>query len=145
MKVTLLLVLLGFALSYNANAAVNYALAHWRNYNKKYNSYPGKDCANFVSQCLIAGGQSLSNCAGRDGKGAIPLVSNLKACLSKNHWKKSSTRPSSFKAGYPFFHNSYSHAMIATKVNSGSVKFAGHTNDRCGDVSISSGVTWYYL
>ena len=145
MKVTLLLVLLGFALSYNANAAVKYALAHCKNYNQNYNTYPGKDCANFVSQCLIAGGQSLSGCGGLDGKGAIPLVDNLKSCLSSKGWKKSSTRPSSFKAGYPFFHNSYSHAMIATSVNSGSVYYAGHTNDRCGDVSISSGVTWYYL
>ena len=145
MKVTLLLVLLGFALSYNPGAAVNYALAHCRNYNRNYKTYPGEDCANFVSQCLIAGGQSLSGCSGTDEKGAIPGVNNLKTCLSRKGWKSSSTRPSGFKAGYPFFHNSYQHAMIATKVNSGSVNYAGHTNDRCGEVTISSGVTWYYL
>ena len=145
MKVTLLLVLLGFALFYDPDAAVSYALAYCRDYNGAYNSYPGNDCANFVSQCLIYGGEDLSGCAGLDDKGAIPSVSDLKSCLSSKGWRSSSTRPSSFIAGYPFFHNSYSHAMIATSVNSGSVYYAGHTNDRCGDVSISSGVTWYYL
>ena len=40
--------------------------------------------------------------------------------------------------------NSYSHGMIATKINSGSVNYAAHTSDRCGDVTISSGVTYFY-
>ena len=83
MKSFLFLVLIGLAISYNANAAVNYALKHCRNYNKAYNSYPGADCANFVSQCLIAGGLSLKGCHGLDGKGTLPLVSNLRKCLSK--------------------------------------------------------------
>ena len=74
MKTILFLLLLGLAISYNANAAVNYALNHCRNYNRAYNSYPGADCANFVSQCLIAGGQSLSGCSGLDSKGTLPLV-----------------------------------------------------------------------
>ena len=144
MKTILLLVLVGLSISYNANAAVNYAIRHCRNYNGAYNSYPGADCANFVSQCLIAGGLSLSDCGGRDNKGAIPGVSNLKSCLSKKNWHSSSTRPGSFKAGYPFFHNSYSHAMLATSISGSKVYYAGHTNDRCGDVYMTSGVTYYY-
>ena len=56
MKFTLLFILVGVAFSYNPSAAVNYALSYCRNYNPAYNSYPGADCANFVSQCLIAGG-----------------------------------------------------------------------------------------
>ena len=145
MKLTLLLALIGLALSYNADAAVTYAIKYCRDYNNNYNTYPGVDCANFVSQCLIAGGQTLSGCSGLDSKGTLPAVSDLKTCLSKKGWKSSSTKPSSFKAGYPFFHNSYSHAMIATKISGSYVYYAGHTNDRCGDTYIISGVTFYYL
>ena len=145
MKITLLLALIALTLSYNAGNAVSYALKYCKKYNKNYNTYPGEDCANFVSQCVKAGGQSLSGCAGLDGKGAIPLVSNLKKCLSKKGWKSSSTKPGSFKAGYPFFHNSYAHAMLATKISGSKIYYAGHTNDRCGDVYMTGGVTYYYL
>ncbi len=145
MKLVILFVLVALSLSYNPSAAVNYALTYCRSYNPNYNRYPGADCANFVSQCLIAGGESLSGCGGKDGWGAIPYVPNLTACLSSRGWHSSSTRPGSFRAGYPFFMNAYQHAMLATRVNSGSVNYAGHTNDRCGDVTISSGVTYYYL
>ena len=144
MKTILLLVLVGLSISYNANAAVNYAISYCRSYNRDYNYYRGADCANFVSQCLIAGGLSLSDCGGRDSKGAIPTVLFLKRCLSQKHWHSSSTMPGSFKAGYPFFHNSYSHAMIATSISGSKVYYAGHTNDRCGDVYMTSGVTYYY-
>ena len=144
MKLALLVILVGLAFSYNPSAAVNYALAHCRNYNPAYNSYPGADCSNFVSQCLIAGGLSLSGCYGLDAWGTLPWVDNLRNCLSQKGWRKSSTRPDSFRAGYPFFMNAYQHAMLATSVNGGSVSYAAHTNDRCGDASISSGVTYYY-
>ena len=144
MKTILLLVLVGLAISYNANAAVNYAKRYCKNYNGAYNTYPGEDCANFVSRCLIAGGLSLSGCPGLDSRGAIPLVANLRTCLRKKNWHSSSTRPGSFKAGYPFFHNSYSHAMLATSISGSKVYYAGHTNDRCGDVYMTSGVTYYY-
>ena len=40
--------------------------------------------------------------------------------------------------------NAYQHAMLATSVSGGSVGYAAHTNDRCGDAYISSGVTYYY-
>ena len=145
MKLTLLIALIGLALSYNAGKAVTYALKHCKSYNKNYNTYPGLDCANFVSQCLIAGGQTLSGCSGLDSKGTLPAVSDLKTCLSKKGWKSSSTKPSSFKAGYPFFHNSYAHAMLATKISGSKVYYAGHTNDRCGNAYMTGDVTYYYL
>ena len=143
MKAILLFVLLGLAISYNPSAAVNYALTYCKNYNPAYNRYSGADCANFVSQCMIAGGLYVSDCQ-VDGKGAIPSVANLKSCLNKRGWHSSSTKPGSFRAGYPFFHNSYSHAMIATSISGSRVYYAGHTNDRCGDVYMTSGVTFYY-
>lgn len=41
---------------YNRNAAVNYALTHAYNYNSNYRSFAPTDCANFISQCIKAGG-----------------------------------------------------------------------------------------
>ena len=51
------------AVNYNASAAANYAKQYWSNYNPKYSNYNsiGGDCANFVSQCLLAGGFSMDN------------------------------------------------------------------------------------
>ena len=44
--------------TYNRTSAISYADKYCINYNSKYNSYKGRggDCANFVSQCLYAGG-----------------------------------------------------------------------------------------
>lgn len=42
--------------SYNKSAAINYAKTYGPNYNKKYTYYSGKDCTNFASQVLFAGG-----------------------------------------------------------------------------------------
>ena len=52
------------AVSYNADSAASYALTYTDatggygtgNYNKAYSNFDGHDCANFVSQCLVAGG-----------------------------------------------------------------------------------------
>jgi hypothetical protein len=54
---------------YNRQAAYGYAYKWWDGANPHYNDYSGSggDCANFVSQCLIAGGFSLHN--GTDGTG----------------------------------------------------------------------------
>ena len=44
--------------NYNVSKAIAYADKYCINYNSSYNSYKGRggDCANFVSQCLFAGG-----------------------------------------------------------------------------------------
>jgi len=44
--------------TYNVSKAIAYADKYCINYNSSYNSYKGRggDCANFVSQCLYAGG-----------------------------------------------------------------------------------------
>ena len=52
------------AVSYNADSAASYGLTYTDatggygtgNYNKAYSNFDGHDCANFVSQCLVAGG-----------------------------------------------------------------------------------------
>lgn len=44
------------AYTYNRHSAVNYALKHAYSPNPDYKYFPNADCANFVSQCLHAGG-----------------------------------------------------------------------------------------
>ena len=146
MKTIILLFLIGFSLSYNAGAAVNYARTYCQSYNPNYANYAnsGGDCANFVSQCMIAGGMNFRTCGGWvDGYGCLPAVSDLKSCLQQKGWKHSTSRPASFKAGYPIFSTQYEHAMLATGISGGTIKFCGHTNDRC-DASISSNIEYYY-
>ena len=64
MKIILLSLLIGLTLTYSTSNAVSYAKKYCSNYNSAYNSYKGRggDCANFVCQCLVAGGLDLSGC-----------------------------------------------------------------------------------
>ncbi len=59
----------GDSVFYSRNASVGYAYRWYNGRNPHYNDFTssGGDCANFVSQCLIAGGLSLHN--GTDGSG----------------------------------------------------------------------------
>ena len=50
------MVIVSEAAGYNADSAVAYAKKHAFNYNPNFASYADNDCANFVSQCLEAGG-----------------------------------------------------------------------------------------
>ena len=147
MKTIILLFLIGFSLSYDAAKAVSYARQYCSNYNPKYANYAkdGGDCANFVSQCLKAGGMDLSTCSvsWRDSHGCLPRVRDLKSCLQQKGWRHSTSRPASFKGGYPIFSTQYEHAMIATGISGGSVIFCGHTNDRC-DSYISDNIEYFY-
>ena len=146
MKKIILILLLGISrLSYDAGAALSYAKNHCCKscYNRNYNNYrnSGGDCANFVSQCLAAGGLNLGGCGGTDNKGMIPGVSNLMNCLKAKGWKVNSK---SFRAGHPFFKKNRSHAMLAGEVNGNTIRVYGHTNDRCGDITMSKSDVYTY-
>ena len=148
MKNIILLVLIGLAsLAYNPSKAVSYARKYCINHNYIYYNYAsqGGDCANFVSQCMIAGGMSFTNCkvSWIDSKGCLPRVADLKSCLQQKGWKHSTSRPKNFKAGYPIFLTSSSHAMLATGIYGSGVYFCAHDNDRC-DATINSGIEYYY-
>ena len=147
MRAIIVLFLIGLSLSYNREAAVEYAKQYWKNYNKDYinNAEMGGDCANFVSQCMIAGGFNFYGCSVtlRDEKGCLPRVKDLSSCLLQKGWHQSRTLPPSFKAGYPVFLVEGSHVMIASSVNEGVVKISGHTNDRC-DATISGNIEYYF-
>ena len=144
MRTILLLFLIGLSLSYNPGAAVSYARKYCSSYNRAYENYAsmGGDCANFVSQCMIAGGFSFKGCSGWvDSHGCMPRVTEQKNCLKSRGWKEYTSRPNCFKAGYPFFFGD-SHAVLASYVSGNTVKYCGHTNDRC-DYTLSGSVLYY--
>ena len=59
--IALLLCIVIIIHAYDRDATYNYAYRYWDTYNRNYHNYNGEggDCANFVSQCLIAGGLNL--------------------------------------------------------------------------------------
>ena len=148
MKNMILLVLIGLAsLAYNPSKAVSYARKYCKNYNPYYSNYAYIDgeSSHFVSQCMIAGGMDFKTCSVSwiDSQGCLLRVGDLKSCLQQKGWKHSTSRPNNFKAGYPIFTTSGSHAMLATGIYGSGVYFCAHDNDRC-DATINSGIEYYY-
>ena len=128
----LILYLIGYSFSYNGQAAYNYAQRWANDRNPKYHDYSneGGDCANFVSQCLIAGGLSLSDCYGNYGVGGtIPYVPNLQSCLTKKGWKSSTSIPSKgLPVGAVITFNDGGHTALVVRSGT-SPLIAGHTTD----------------
>ena len=89
MKYLALLLCIAIAVhAYDRDAAFNYAYRYWNTYNKNYHNYNGEggDCANFVSQCLIAGEHPPLNigdfpCRGYPCGVEEPGAINLQQCL----------------------------------------------------------------
>ena len=69
--------------NWNHEAAVNYAKTWASKYNPCYDKYEDYDCANFVSQCLIAGGLDLSTGV-HDCYGCITSCTKLNDYLVKS-------------------------------------------------------------
>ena len=132
------LYLIGTSFSYNPSKAVAYAKQWAYSRNPKYYDYSnmGGDCANFVSQCLIAGGLSLSGCPGTYGQGGtIPLVSNLETCLVQKGWRRADQMPSKgVPAGSVITFNYAAHATLCV-VGGTNPLIAAHTNDIYGGSS----------
>lgn len=135
--------------SYNRTAAVNYALTWCDTFNLQYGDYSGRggDCANFVSQCLKAGGLNLYDPCKHAwdpelwGKGGtyphIKDLVNFLECIAEEDYDPSCVRPGDValyldpQTGEPF------HSLIVTDVNP--VRVASHTYPRCG-VPLDAGV-----
>jgi len=148
--------------AYDRNAAMAYADRWWNSTNHDCKtsytscspwsyfggescgqSSKGGDCANFVSQCLIAGGhQPLTKapCRGYPcGKEEVG-AKNLGACLAANYgWKSTcgahEPKPADIVAGdVIIFHKSSctdteAHAVLVTKVDADKVYITCHSND----------------
>lgn len=75
--------------SYSWQKAVAYAAKHWSSYNPAYPNYNpcGGDCANFVSQCLRAGGETTDGTwYTYRGSGCIRSSGNCGSTAWVNNW-----------------------------------------------------------
>lgn len=147
---------------YNASDALAYAEKYngrhsGSSYNKQYPSFAGNDCANFVSQCLIAGGFAITADFNPDlsswkccryspstkTKGLMDYLSSLGFkvygydSFTKNG--ASSSYPidiDKIQPGDVIFSKGSNgtisgHAMLVDHVEGNKVFFYAHTNDRC--------------
>jgi hypothetical protein len=128
------------AATYNPLKAIQYANQWWNKRNPKFQSYGFNDCANYVSQCLIAGGLSLSASSSADKNGSIAQCASLDTFLTNTLkatvWKKSpgSLAPTGLQPGdVAIFGNwlGLRHAVfVSAKQTNGQPLFNAHTYDR---------------
>ena len=149
--------------AYDRSAAISYAYKYVHTPNHKcgsgaYSCTPygyfggercgytsqGGDCANFVSQCLIAGGHpklTKGGCRGSEFCGAEVGAWELSTCLPKGYGYKSQcgyrlAPPSFIKAGDVLVYFSSSgcsgkaHAVLVTKVSGSSAKITCHSSEQ---------------
>ena len=131
--------LIGISISYRPSEAVAYARRWAYSRNPAYIGFDDPDTdesASFISQCLIAGGFSTSECPGNNGKGnTFSDVPNLENCLVQKGWKKSTSMPSK---GMPLgsvitFYNG-GHVALVVKGGTNPL-IASHTTDVYGGSS----------
>ncbi len=111
--------------------AYNYAKKYWNKRNTSYNYYSGNNCANFVSQCLVAGGVPTSS-AWRNGTSAFVGCTSLKNYFVKTYKVayKSYPSASNIKPGDVIYTNGGGHVMFVMKVSGSTIYASGNTNNR---------------
>ena len=128
--------------AYDVGAAFNYADKYWCNYNPNYASYKGKggDCANFVSQCLHAGGLPMDN-------EWNPNTSAWKGCISQMRYLTETLgfsyiinpNASEVHVGDPIYYDDgngdgWDHVTLCVGFDDdGTPLEAGHTTDEWGN------------
>lgn len=133
-----------FYKDYNVKAAIEYADKYAINYNPAYYNFNniGGDCANYVSQCISAGGMPQVVCSQYGTSGWFYKTSSnrsatwtgapqLRTWMANNRGVLIS-KPSSSQmyAGSPFFTNDGGHALICVGKNAeGSPIYSAHNND----------------
>ncbi len=166
MKVIILSLLIVAISSYNRGAAVNYAVQHVHNINHRCGSplrctpwayfgsehcgYPGQggDCANFVSQCVVAGGHPpmkrggghAGYCRGYPCGKEEPGAGKLGSCLQSYGWSKQCGRrmgpPGNIQVGDVLIYapscglGSGAHAVLVTQRSGGGAKITCHSNEK---------------
>ena len=138
----------GASPSYDSEAAVNYAETWWNGRNPAYNNYGDLDCANFVSQCLIAGGLNLGICPYVDAWGCIPFCDNLHQYLvnylGAQHEvrRRGEAEPSWFSKGDPAIFgddsDNWRHAVFAVAEDESNYVLCNAHSQNVYHISISS-------
>lgn len=121
--------------SYNVSKAIAYADKYCINYNSSYNSYKGRggDCANFVSQCLYAGGFKQDSVWYRHSVAWINVMKQI--AHFKQYGKFLNATNGNLLKGNPIYFDwngdgVYDHATICVgRNNSGTAILDSHTRD----------------
>ena len=116
---------------YNFKSAFDYAKKYWNTRNNNYNYYNGNNCANFVSQCLVAAGVPQTS-TWSNGTYAFVNVNGLKNYFQNTYGVKYYSYPSasSISAG-DIIYTSDHHVMVVMEKNGkGQVLASGNTNNR---------------
>jgi len=126
--------------NYNRKAVVNYATQWCDTFNPQYEYIIGRDCANFVSQCLIAGGLNLIDPCNQEGEGLFgdpPTYRLVKDLINfLQGIAEETTDPSCVRIGdIVVFYDSrgmpYHVGIVTGKDSNNFIKFSAHTNNRC--------------
>ena len=121
--------------TYNVSKALEYADKYCINYNSAYNSYKGRggDCANFVSQCLYAGGFKQDSVWYRHSVAWINVMKQI--AHFKEYGKFLNANNGNLLRGNPIYFDwngdgVYDHATICVgRNNSGIAILDSHTKD----------------
>ena len=114
----------------NKQKLLNYAATYWNKRNYNYNYYNNNNCANFVSQCLVAAGMPTNNTF-KNGTAAFVYVPNLKNYLMNTYNVKYISRPSAgnIQVG-DILYTSSGHVMVVTAKSGNNIYATGNTNNR---------------
>lgn len=115
----------------NFNSAYQYAIKYWNKRNTNYSYYSGNNCANFVSQCLVAAGMPTSN-TWKNGTYAFINTTGLKNYFVNNYKVTYKSRPkaSDIAVGDVIYTNNGGHVMFVMAKSGNTIKASGNTNNR---------------
>lgn len=120
-------------INYSPAKAAAYADKYWKKYNRKYVEYRGVDCANFVSQCLYAGGMPLTKDWYPKSVNWINVSGHIKHF--KSYGSFVTAQDANIRKGNPVYYdwnsnNVYDHVGICVGTNaSGMPVVDAHTNN----------------
>ena len=124
--------------SYNRIAARDYAYKYWSSYNPAYTSYKGNggDCANFVSQCLHAGGIPTDATWKADSVSWIRASAVPSYMMNKGYATKTSYTNAT-AGSFTYTSSGAGHAVLVTINDGAKIAYTAHTTDR-KDAAFSS-------
>ena len=124
--------------SYNRIAARDYAYKYWSSYNPAYTSYKGNggDCANFVSQCIHAGGIPTDATWKADSVSWIRASAVPSYMMNKRYATKTSYTNAT-AGSFAYTSSGAGHAVLVTINDGAKIAYTAHTTDR-KDAAFSS-------
>lgn len=124
----------------NFTSAYNYAKNYWNKRNYKYNYYNGNNCANFVSQCLVAAGMPITN-TWKNSTYSFVNTTGLRNYFVNNYKIVYKSKPTVYDiaAGDIIYTNNGGHVMFVMSKSGSIIKASGNTTNRdCLKMNIGS-------